>query len=130
MEIPFTRWYPAIDIRQSRRQYDVSNPLSIETISALERTCAEFRPFPEARVELINETPGKIFDFILGSYGLIRNPAAALAFIGDMRQPQGCPGIHWRRCCTGSYRSGTGDLLGSRILSTCRSSPEIAFSPL
>jgi hypothetical protein len=88
MIIPYTRWYPAIDIRQSRRQYDRSKPLSTETLSALKGTCAEFRPFPGIRVEVITEKPGKIFDFILGFYGLIHNPAAALAFIGDMRQPQ------------------------------------------
>ena len=87
MEIPFRRWYPAIALRQSRRQYDASQPISPEILSSLKRACSEFRPFPEARVEVINETPGKIFDFVLGSYGVIRNPAAALAFIGDIRRP-------------------------------------------
>ncbi len=87
MDIDFTRWYPAIAVRQSRRQYDQSQPISEEILTSVKRICSEFRPFPEARVELITETPGRIFNFILGSYGFIRNPAAALAFIGDMRQP-------------------------------------------
>jgi hypothetical protein len=81
MVIPFIRWYPAIEVRQSRRQFDVSRPISNEILSDIKRSCAEFRPFSEARVELIAEIPGKIFNFILGSYGLIRDPAAALAFI-------------------------------------------------
>ncbi len=87
MEINFTRWYPAMAVRQSRRQFDASKPLSDEILSSVKQICSEFRPFPEARVELITETPGRIFDFILGSYGFIRNPVAALVFIGDMRQP-------------------------------------------
>jgi hypothetical protein len=86
MEIPFQRWYPAIAVRQSRRQYDASKPISSDNLLALKNICSEFRPFPEARVELITETPQKIFNFILGSYGIIRNPTAALAFVGDMNK--------------------------------------------
>jgi hypothetical protein len=87
MEIDYQRWYPAVEIRLSRRQYDPLRPLSAENLSTLKKLCLEFRPFPEARVELITDSPDRIFDFILGSYGVIRNPTAALAFIGDMRQP-------------------------------------------
>jgi hypothetical protein len=87
MDIDFTRWLPAAAIRHSRRQYNQTEPISEEILNSLRLTCTDFRPYPEARVELITETPGRIFNFILGSYGFIRNPVAALAFIGDMRQP-------------------------------------------
>jgi hypothetical protein len=87
MEIDYQRWYPALGIRLSRRQYDPLIPIPAEILSMVKTICAEFRPFPEARVEMITDSPGRIFDFILGSYGVIRNPYAALAFIGDMRQP-------------------------------------------
>jgi hypothetical protein len=86
MEIDYQRWYPAIGIRKSQRQYDPLQPLSEEILSIFQKLCSEFRPFPEARVELIIDSPARIFDFILGSYGIIRNPPATLAFIGDMRQ--------------------------------------------
>jgi hypothetical protein len=86
MKIPFTRWYPAIGIRESRRYFNPKQPLSGDILSNLKKTCEEFHPFPEARVELISETPDKIFNFIFGSYSIIRNPSAALVFIGDMRQ--------------------------------------------
>ena len=87
MKIPFASWYPAIGTRESRRQFNSFQPLSAEILSNLKLTCEEFRPFPEARVELITERPDKIFNFIFGSYGFIRNPTATLAFIGDIRQP-------------------------------------------
>jgi len=87
MEIDYQRWYPAIRIRTSRRLYDPRKPLSEEVLSNFKNFCSEFRPFPEARVELITDSAARIFDFILGSYGIIRNPPAALAFIGDMRKP-------------------------------------------
>ena len=39
-------------------------------------------PFPEARVELITETPERVFKFILGSYGTIKGAPLAIVFIG------------------------------------------------
>lgn len=87
MEIDYRRWYPAIGNRLSRRHYDPLLTLPEENLATFKKFCAEFRPFPEARVELITDSPAKVFDFILGSYGFIRNPPAALAFVGDIRQP-------------------------------------------
>lgn len=84
MEIPFSRWYPAISIRRSRRQFDANLSISPELISNLQRVCAEFRPFPGARAELIPQAPDKIFKFIAGSYGFVKNARAALVFLGDI----------------------------------------------
>ncbi len=88
MEIDYQRWYPAIGIRTSRRQYDLRKPLSDDVLSIFKKFCSEFRPFPEARVALITDSATTIFEFILGSYGIIRDPPAALAFIGDTRAPR------------------------------------------
>jgi nitroreductase len=83
MEIPFSRWYPMITTRRSRRHFDPSQTLTNDLISSLQKTCSEFRPFPGARVALIPKAPDKVFKFIAGSYGIIRNAGAALIFIGD-----------------------------------------------
>lgn len=83
MEIPFSRWYPVIATRRSRRQFDAQKPISADTILSLKNICSGFRPFPGARVELVPEAPDKLFKFIAGSYGIIKNAGSALIFIGD-----------------------------------------------
>jgi nitroreductase len=84
MEIPFARWYPGIATRRSRRQYDASRPLPPDILANLQKICTEFRPFPDARVELVTDSPGKIFKFVAGSYGVIKDPPAAFVFIGNV----------------------------------------------
>jgi nitroreductase len=83
MEIPFSRWYPLIATRRSRRQFDASLPVSLEIISNLQNICGEFKPFPGARVEVVPRAPDKIFNFIAGSYGAVKNAWAALVFLGN-----------------------------------------------
>jgi nitroreductase len=87
MEIPYLRWYPAIAQRHSRRQYDAARPVSPEIISALRQTCLEFRPFPEARVELVTDSPDKVFKGLLGNYGGVKGAPAYLAFVGNVQSP-------------------------------------------
>jgi nitroreductase len=87
VEIPFHRWYPAITQRHSRRKFDPSKPVSPEMIPSLREICLGFRPFPEARVELVTESPDKVFKGVLGSYGKVKGALAYLAFIGNMQSP-------------------------------------------
>jgi len=87
MEIPFNRWYPAITVRRSRRQYDPSVEVPSDVLSQLRLACQEFRPFPEARVEIISHPSKSVFRGIVGSYGKVKDAPAYLAFIGDASKP-------------------------------------------
>ena len=84
MELPFSRWYPTIDIRRSRRQFDASRPIYPDLLSDLRTICKEFRPFPHARAELVTESSDGVFKGVVGSYGKIKDEPAFIAFIGDM----------------------------------------------
>ena len=84
MEIPFVRWFPVIATRRSRRKYDPAPPIPIETLDGLQKVCAEFKPFPDARAALITDHAEKAFKFILGSYGTIVGAKIAIAFIGNI----------------------------------------------
>lgn len=83
MEIPFTRWHAAIPVRRARRKY---NPAALEPglLVQLQTICREFRPYPQARAELITRSPDEILRGILGSYGKVKGAPALIAFIGDM----------------------------------------------
>ena len=83
MEIPFTRWHAAIPVRRARRRY---NPAALEPglLAQLKTICREFRPYPQARAELITRSPDEILRGILGSYGKVKGAEALIAFIGDM----------------------------------------------
>jgi nitroreductase len=87
MEIPCARWYQAIGQRRSYRNYDKNRHIESEKLASLETVCKEFRPFPDARVELVNEPVEDIFKFIAGSYGIIRGAPSFLAFIGNIGNP-------------------------------------------
>jgi len=71
MEIPFSRWYPAIDKRRSRRQFD-PRPVESELLAQLSTVCAEFKPFPHARTVLVTDSPDRVFKGIIGHYGKIK----------------------------------------------------------
>ena len=87
MELPFSTWYPTIDIRRSRRQFDPSRPIEPDILNNLRTFCQEFKPFPHARAELVSESPDKVFKGAIGTYGKIKNAQAFIAFIGDMSSP-------------------------------------------
>ena len=87
MNIPFERWYEAIGKRRSYRTYDKNRPVEAEKLAALDDICREFRPFEGVRVCLLSKPVEDIFKFIAGSYGVIRNAPAFLAFIGDADNP-------------------------------------------
>ena len=80
-------WYPAINTRRSRRQYDRSHKIEPDKVSRLLDVCTNFRPYPSARVEFVPEPPDDIFANALGFYGNIKGAPSFLAFIGDMSDP-------------------------------------------
>ncbi len=86
MEIPFSRWHAAISRRRSRRSFD-STELESSVLAQLETVCREFRPFPQARAELVTQSPEKVFKGAIGPYGKIKGAPAFIAFIGDMDDP-------------------------------------------
>jgi len=87
MEISASRWYEAITVRRSRRQFDRSKPVSPEILESLRSLCREFHPFPHARAELITESADRVFKGLIGQYGKIKGADAFIAFIGDMSGP-------------------------------------------
>jgi hypothetical protein len=86
MQIP-ANWYPAINARRSRRNYDKSRSIGSEARKRLHDICSGFRPFSGVRVEFIDESPYDIFANALGFYGNIKGAPAFLAFIGDTSDP-------------------------------------------
>jgi len=44
MDIPYSRWYPAIEQRRSRRHFDASRPIEADKLSALDAVCKAFMP--------------------------------------------------------------------------------------
>jgi hypothetical protein len=84
MDIPFSRWYPAIANRRSRRNFDESRPIAADALSALDTTCQRFTPFPHARACLVTESVESVFRGIVGSYGKIKGAPAFFAIIGNM----------------------------------------------
>jgi nitroreductase len=87
MDIPFSRWHPAIARRRSRRRFDPNLPIAPETLAALDRVCNEFAPFPHARSRLVTESAQSVFKGIIGSYGKVKDAPAFIAFIGNMDGP-------------------------------------------
>jgi len=80
-------WYPAINTRRSRRNYDKGRPIGAEARNRLHEVCSGFRPYNSVRVEFIDEPPDDIFANALGFYGNIKGAPAFLAFIGDSADP-------------------------------------------
>jgi len=83
MDIPFSRWYAAIGTRRSRRQFDPTKPIPDHLLTELRTVCAEFKPYPHARAELVTERCNEVFKGVIGSYGKIKCAQAFIAFIGD-----------------------------------------------
>jgi hypothetical protein len=93
MDLPVEAWYRAIPVRTSRRSFEARLPKE-ETLARLEKTCREFRPFPETRAELVRGPSAGVFKGVIGSYGRITGANCYFAFIGDMRSArvQECAG--------------------------------------
>jgi hypothetical protein len=80
-------WYPAVNVRCSRRSYDKSRPMDSSVREKLHAACADFKPYPGTRVVFVSEPPDDIFANAMGFYGNIKNAPSFLAFIGDMSDP-------------------------------------------
>ena len=87
MDIPFSRWYSAIEKRRSRRQFDINRPIEPDKLSALDTVCREFIPFHGARTCLVTDSAKDVFRGIVGSYGKIKDALAFITFIGNMDSP-------------------------------------------
>jgi hypothetical protein len=87
MNVPYARWYEAIGKRRSSRTFDKNRLVVAEKLAALDAVCREFKPFEGVRVCLVNKPVEDIFKFVAGSYGVIRNAPAFLAFIGSEENP-------------------------------------------
>ncbi|MEE8469926.1 MAG: nitroreductase family protein [Dehalococcoidia bacterium] len=86
MEIPHSRWHGAIARRRSRRRFD-SAELESNLVDLLEAICKDFRPFSQARAQLVTRSPDTVFKGAVGPYGKIKGAPAYIAFIGDMDDP-------------------------------------------
>ena len=84
MEIPFSRWYPAINVRRSGRHFDESRPIESDKLAALDAVCRQFAPFPSARSCLVTGPVEGVFKGIVGGYGKVKSALAFIAFIGKM----------------------------------------------
>ena len=87
MDIPFSRWHPAIEKRRSRRRFYPNLPVAPEALAALDKVCNQFAPFPHARSRLVTESVESVFKGIIGSYGKVKGAPAFIAFIGNMDDP-------------------------------------------
>lgn len=87
MDIPFSRWHLAIEKRRSRRHFDPNLPIAPEALTALDKVCNQFAPFPHARSRLVTESAESVFKGIIGSYGKVKDAPAFIAFIGNMDDP-------------------------------------------
>jgi nitroreductase len=87
MDIPFSRWFPAIEKRRSRRHFDPNRSIESEISAALDTICKQFKPFPHARSCLVTESVKDVFKGVVGSYGKVKDTPAFIAFIGNMDSP-------------------------------------------
>src|SRR4030043_735210 len=87
MDIPFSRWHPAIRKRRARRRFDPDLPIAPEALAALDKVCRQFAPFTHAHSRLVTESADSVFKGIIGSYGKVKDAPAFIAFIGDMDDP-------------------------------------------
>ena len=88
MDIPFSRWYSAIEIRRSQRLFDPNRAIESEKLETLNAICKQFTPFPLARSCLVTESVQDVFKGLIGSYGKVKGAPAFIAFIGSMDDPR------------------------------------------
>jgi len=85
--LPVQRWYEAIFIRKSRRNF-LSDNVAHDSLAQLEKACTELNDsILGARAVVVNKNPHEVFKGIVGSYGSIIGAPAYVAFIGYMSDP-------------------------------------------
>ncbi len=87
MDIPFSRWYPAIEKRRSRRYFDPNRQIEAQKLAAIKTLCKSFVPFRSTRSYLVAEPVRDVFKGIAGNYGKVKGAPAFVAFIGNMDSP-------------------------------------------
>lgn len=80
------RWFEAIDIRHSTRNYNRSS-IEPKLLAALEEVCASFRPSKHVRAVLVRDSGENVFRGIIGNYGKVKGNPAYIAFIGKLHAP-------------------------------------------
>jgi hypothetical protein len=85
-------WHQAIPVRESRRSF---RPTDIEgnKMDRIDRLCREFRPFQQARAELVVRSPERVFRGLVGGCGGVSGARCYLAFIGGTAKPAAEEGI-------------------------------------
>ncbi len=75
-------WFAAVSKRRSRRTYD-GHHVDARLLDTLAEACEGFRPYPDARVELIPDPGADVFTGIMGSYGKVSGAPHVLVVIAD-----------------------------------------------
>jgi len=86
MEIPASRWFDAIFLRRSRRQFDTRD-MEPNVLQALHIMYREFKPFPSVRAAWVTPCSAEVFKGAVGPYGKVKGAPSFTAFIGDMDDP-------------------------------------------
>lgn len=87
MEYPYNRWYQALQVRQSWRQYD-GKPVGADLLDDLSRFQDRLNnEYDGARVAIVKRSPEDVFRGAIGSYGKIVGAPCYAAFIGNMNDP-------------------------------------------
>jgi hypothetical protein len=73
-------WLDATARRHSRRAFD-GVPLEPAEIAAIQDLTERWRPYPDARVELVTEPVVEVFTGAIGAYGRVNDPPHVLVFI-------------------------------------------------
>jgi nitroreductase len=87
MDIPVTSWSHAIFQRKSRRSFLADRPIAEEQLIRLESLSREFRPFADARVEIVRHSPEGVLKGLVGGYGRITGAPAYAVMIGTPTSP-------------------------------------------
>jgi hypothetical protein len=82
VELPYVRWFEAIERRKSRRTFEQRQIEQADT-KRLTEFCNIFRPFPDVRAVFCPDSPDEVYKGVIGQYGKIKGATAFIAFIGD-----------------------------------------------
>src|SRR6056297_2931077 len=81
MNIPVKKWYEAVQTRYSQQKY-MTKEIKPFTLKSLEKKFKELNEiYPEARVEIIEESVKEILPALKGKYGNFTDSPAFIAFI-------------------------------------------------
>ncbi|MCX6565302.1 MAG: nitroreductase family protein [Candidatus Aminicenantes bacterium] len=87
MDLPVSSWHQAVFFRKSRRSFLPGRPVAEDQFERLEFLSRAFRPFPEARFEIVREPPDHVLRGVIGSYGRISGAPAFAVMIGTSSSP-------------------------------------------